>query len=314
MWCALRQARCAINLDRRGVSGLLKSITTSVPNVFYPALGLILLSIMVVKSCASMGVRDLEKNVVCDKDYKSADMAMVPAGNFYMGCNPGPGNACLSDEAPYREMVQAVFEIDYTEVTQNQYNKCVQAGICAAPEYPECRWDPLAYPEKPVVCLTWYQAKQFCEWDGKRLCSEAEWEKAARGVDGRIYPWGNEKPAAHLAHYNLDGEKLDIGYFDLDTMPVGSKKPYGDSPYGVSDLAGNVWEWTSDHYSTYERAKDGVSSTLKPTGSYMVLRSSAFFTSTENLRASIRYYDFPSYIGTYIGARCCRTPNWCDEP
>ena len=102
-----------------------------------------------------------------------------------MGCNDQTDD-CLAWEKPYHEVTLDGFLVDIAEVTQRQYQKCVSASVC---EIPVCNWVPHSRPHYPVVCVDWQKAKTYCEWAGKRLPTEAEWEKAARGTDGRAFPW-----------------------------------------------------------------------------------------------------------------------------
>jgi len=146
----------------------------------------------------------------------------------------------FSDERPFHPVTLEPFYIDRFEVTQEAYAQWVQATR----KRPPADWSgkrPLPGRERhPVVFVSWQGAKDFCTWKGKRLPTEAEWEKAARGNDGRIYPWGN----------TLDQNRSNIGGLIGNTLPVGSYEN-GKSPYGVYDMIGNVWEWTSDWYQPY---------------------------------------------------------------
>jgi formylglycine-generating enzyme required for sulfatase activity len=177
-----------------------------------------------------------------------ANMVLVPAGEALIGLAPGePG----SDRNPLRKVYLNAFYIDKYEVTNEQYHKCVAAGACKDPslitDYPPAFFDAgkkwyrmETMKNYPVVGITWRQAGIYCEWAGKRLPLGTEWEKAARGMDGRKYPWGNEWDGTR-ANWN-DGGKID-GYMKL--APVGSF-PRGASPCGAMDMAGNVREWVDE--------------------------------------------------------------------
>jgi formylglycine-generating enzyme required for sulfatase activity len=177
-----------------------------------------------------------------------AEMVLVPAGEFIAGLPPGePG----SERNPLRKAYLKAFYIDKYEVTNRQYHKCVSAGGCKDPsliiDYPHTffeagkKWYRMETMENyPVVGITWRQAGIYCEWAGKRLPLGPEWEKAARGTDGRKYPWGNEWDGTRAN--SDDGGKID-GYRKL--APVGSF-PKGASPYGAMDMAGNVREWVDN--------------------------------------------------------------------
>lgn len=190
-----------------------------------------------------------------------AEMVYVPAGEFIMGstdaqveqalqackrfanfCDQGEIPALLDSEKPSHTIMLDAFWIDRHEVTNAHYKRCVDDGACLTPfetksatreEYfgnPE-------YDDYPVIQVSWDDATTFCEWAGKRLPTEAEWEKAARGTDGRIYPWGNDFDASRLQSILLSGDTLQVASY-----------PGGASPYGALDMAGNVLEWTADWY------------------------------------------------------------------
>lgn len=163
----------------------------------------------------------------------AGDMVAVPAGTFFMGCNEQVDRECFGDEKPGRQVQVGAFRIDSTEVTVAHYGACVATGDCSAPGMGgSCNWGVAGRENHPINCVDWSQADSFCHWAGKRLPTEAEWEKAVRGTDGRVYPWGN---AFDATRSNVDRR---------GTMPVGSF-PEGASPYGALDMAGNVWEWTA---------------------------------------------------------------------
>ncbi len=168
-------------------------------------------------------------------------MVTIPAGEFLMGSPDGQGRV---DERPQRAVYLDAFGIDQVEVTNERYMAFVKATGHRTPPNPYGT-GPLVsltgIEHLPVVQTTWYDAKAYCTWAKKRLPTEAEWEKAARGTDGRLYPWGNEPPTAKRANFDREWE-------DERTLhPVGSV-PGGDSPYGVKDMAGNAREWVADWY------------------------------------------------------------------
>jgi formylglycine-generating enzyme required for sulfatase activity len=176
----------------------------------------------------------------CTSNAQPADMVAVPAAQFSMGCSP-MDTQCRDDEKPQHVVTLQAFQIDRTEVSQDQYTACVEAKACSAPK---CDWD-CTKATYPAGCLDWSQAKAYCAWAGKRLPTEAEWEMAARGTDGRIYPWGDAPPDCTLANVAACGGQPE---------PVGMI-PAGASPYGALDMAGNVVEMVADwfdvsYYST----------------------------------------------------------------
>jgi len=210
-------------------------------------------------------------------------MVYVPAGDFTMGSNDGP-----SDAKPAHVVYLDAFWIDKFEVTNALYKKCVDAGKCARPSEMKSYtrssyYGNSAFDNYPVIYVTWDDANVFCVWASKRLPTEAEWEKAARGTDKRIYPWGNTFDK-NLLNSSEGGKG--------DTTAVGSY-PAGASPYGTLDMAGNVWEWVADW--------KGPSS-----GSSRVLRGGSWDNSQRLVRAAYRY-DFP--LGSrhdFIGFRCAQ--------
>jgi eukaryotic-like serine/threonine-protein kinase len=162
------------------------------------------------------------------------EMVIIPGGEFVMGADD-PDAA--TDERPAFRMAIGEFRIDTFEVTNRRYRRCVEAGSCSPPiagTYYE-----QAKAEHPATIISWKQALAYCRWVGKRLPTEPEWEKAARGADGRRYPWGDR----------FEPHRTNAGYSDGTT--VGGSHPGGASPYGVMDMAGNVWEWTSSLYRPY---------------------------------------------------------------
>jgi serine/threonine-protein kinase len=202
-------------------------------------------------------------------------MVYVPAGEFLMGSSDADGQAWDS-EKPQHTVYLDAYWIDRTEVTNIQYRKCVEAGACREPE---C-WDEDNYaPDQPVVCVSWDDAQDYAAWAGGRLPTEAEWEKAARGTDGRIYPWGNSAP-------NCD----KVNYSDCIGRPavVGSCL-LGASPYGALDMAGNVWEWVADWYDEGYYARSPARNPQGPdSGDYRVVRGGAFDYVAWNVRCACR--------------------------
>jgi len=202
-------------------------------------------------------------------------LVYVPAGEFTMGSNDGD-----FDEKPQRTVYLDAFWIDKTEVTQGMYAKCT-AEDCTKPT---CK---NGGDDHPVVCVKWVNANAYCQWAGRRLPTETEWEKAARGTDGRIYPWGNEPATCEYAVMDdLTGSGNGCGEGN-SAWKVGSK-PKGVSPYGVLDMAGNVAEWVSDWESL--DAANGAGYVLRG-GSYLSIPSTVRSSKREVLHAPVDKYD-----------------------
>jgi len=231
-----------------------------------------------------------------------APMVKVPAGKFLMGSKSGD-----SDEKPQREVYLDGFWIDKYEVTVDLYARCVKAGKCTKPKTGKYyNWDVSGRGNHPINGVDWYQANAYCKWTGKKLPTEAMWEKAARGTDGRKFPWGNQEASCKYAVMD-DGGK---GCGRDSTWPVGSK-PGGVSPYGAHDMAGNVWEWTSDWYgSSYYGNAPARNPRGPSSGSFRVVRGGRwYYVVPAYLRAANRYFYSPGGAYYDIGMRCARSFN-----
>jgi len=227
-------------------------------------------------------------------------MAKVSAGEFWMGCNDRQDPDCRDDEKPGRRVTTAAFWLDVHEVTVSEYAACVTAGRCSAPNAGKtCNFGQAGRGDHPVNCVDRDQATAFCQFAGKRLPTEAEWEKAARGIDARRFPWGNQPVSCVLATWG-DGPNPD-GCGANGTRPVCSAKS-GNSPYDLCDLAGNVMEWVSDAYTTY----DAATNTWKadPGGLGVMRGGSWFATAAASLRVSARLKYAPTRGNGALGFRC----------
>jgi len=236
-----------------------------------------------------------EANRKAEKEKKKkgrdeAEMVLIPAGEFWMGSEDG-----RSDEKPRRRVYLDAFSIDKYKVTNELYRRFMEATGQAAPGY----WGNSTFnaPTQPVVGVNWQNAEAYCRWAGKRLPTEGEWEKAARGTDGRKYPWGEQWDSSRA---NSSESKLG------KTAAVGSY-PTGISPYGVHDMAGNVWEWVADWYGEnyYQRSPDRNPKGPE-SGSYRVLRGGSWDGSSWYQRTSVRNGTAPTNRATAAGFRCAQ--------
>ncbi len=237
----------------------------------------------------------------------SQDMVEVPAGEFTMGLDENELQAIVDElggiikyhfnATPKHKVNLPTFYIDKFEVTNEEYKKFVDATKHAPPEE---GWEDGNYPskagKKPVVFINWNDAKAFCEWKGKRLPTEAEWEKAARGNDGRLFPWGKRYKRKKYANTNKERKR--------GTTNVGSFKQ-GVSPSGCFDMAGNVWEWTASFYKPYP----GNSHDDEFYGEERyVVRGGSFLNPPYDVLTTNRSKFTPVSADENIGFRCAKSP------
>jgi formylglycine-generating enzyme required for sulfatase activity len=238
----------------------------------------------------------------------------IPAGTFTMG---GLDVYRQNDEQPPHEVTLDSFWIDQVEVTNGMYNLCVQADVCRPPRdiRSDNREEYFGNPEfqdYPVVHVAWFDADAYCTWAGRRLPTEAEWERAARGDDKRNYPWGDELPNI----YNSNSLNV-VG----DTTRVGSYAE-GASPFGVLDMTGNVWEWVADRYRPDYYAKSPLENPQGPSAeevftTFRVIRGGSFqeddialrlanrnFTEGPNPKADLEDEAYYGKSSNRIGFRC----------
>jgi len=210
----------------------------------------------------------------------------IPGGTFMMGQD---GVA-----TPVHQVTLSAYRIQKYEVTASEYEDCVTAYECTAADTGgSCTYQAAGKEGHPINCVDWHQARAYCQWLGGELPTEAQWEYAARGNDGRTYPWGNAAPTCTLAQYFV---------CDGDTVTVGSK-PTGVSPFGLHDMAGNVWEWTLDWYGSYP-AEAQVDPTGSGSRSDRVLRGGGWLNGGSLVRSTYRSNYVPAGRGDFYGFRC----------
>ncbi len=234
------------------------------------------------------------------------EFVRVPAGEFWMGSNEAD-KAAYGDEKPQHKVFLDEYWIGKYPVTNRQYQAFIQQAGQAGGKALRLShsWSfEVGQEQHPAVKVSWNDALTFCQWASQvsgqkiRLPGEAEWEKAARGADQRLYPWGNQPPDRNLANFNQQFN---------ETTPVGQFSPQGDSPYGCADLAGNVWEWTADWYdANYYQNSPAKNPTGAASGEHHVLRGGSWNYGARNLRAALRDRDFPDLWLNYYGFRCAR--------
>jgi formylglycine-generating enzyme required for sulfatase activity len=247
-----------------------------------------------------MGPPTLEPEPTSMNPIDGAELLFIPAGEFTMGSNPREDPWFWGAESPAHQVYLDDYWIYATEVTNEMYHLCADQDLCPEPQFVasntrESYYLEEQYADFPVVYVSWVAASAYCRWSGGRLPSEAEWEKAARGVDGRLFPWGNNPPAPGLATYSSS-----------DTTAVGSW-PEGASPYGALDMAGNVMEWVVDYFDPqYYRSSPYENPQGPASGNRHGFRG-GYWGHTDSdggLRTVSRASDDKNYAAYHVGFRC----------
>lgn len=243
-----------------------------------------------IPATATLGIDSIR---ISDKD--GMTLLYVPASEFTMGSNTDS-----VDEMPAHTVYLDSFWVDQTEVTNRMYALCVTAGTCNPPtdvrSYTHnLYYGNIAFENYPVIYVNWNMASAYCAWAGRRLPTEAEWEKAARGDKGNIYPWGNSAPNSNLLNYNGNVQ---------DTSSVMSYET-GKSPYGAYDMLGNVWEWVNDWYGeTYYQISPPSNPLGLDFGTGRVHRGGSWLDDHNFIRSSKRDKGDPNYADRNLGFRC----------
>lgn len=280
-------------------------------NIIY-RIGLLLVFVLV--ACQQRSVVQFEQIIEDER----LGMILVPAGEFIMGSSEGK-----FVERPERRVYLDAFRIDQNPVTNRQYHRFWIAadGGDSVNHTPQSygvltfKWPDAAskHAKKPVVGVSWEDAFAYAQWAGKRLPTEAEWEKAARGADGRVYPWGNDPPdynGLYRANYLNSGDPF------LSTSYVGFYNGFnkntavGDSPYGINDMAGNVWQWVNDWYDPrYYRNGPLVNPPGPPFGTpsgHKIVRGGSWLDDPDELYSYRRQSYNKEFKDRNIGFRCVK--------
>lgn len=223
-----------------------------------------------------------------------APMVLIPAGEFTMGSDKGD-----DDEKPIHKVFVDGFYLDKFEVTNSRFSKFVKAVLIEPPWGFADKDTPVLHPDQPVRWVNWMEALGYCLWAGKRLPTEAEWEKAARGTDGRIYPWGDDPPTSAHAVFGLKEGS--------DTVSRIGNREKGKSPYGVHDMAGNLYEWTMDWYDEgFYNEIPAINPHGPPEGTAKAQRGGSYTNSPYRLRSTFRTKGDPAEHEHNVGFRCAQ--------
>lgn len=222
----------------------------------------------------------------------------IPASEFIMG-EGNKKDHIPQFEAPSHVVYLDQFWMDRVEVTNAMYELCVTTKGCTNPADVNIYYGKWIYRDHPVVYVTWYQADEYCQWAGRRLPTEAEWEKSARGIDGQRYPWGNTDPNSKLANFTETMINESISSYLY---------PLGASPYGILNMSGNVREWVADWYDANYYSNSPYSNPKGPDlGTYKSLRGGSYMEEYSEIAVYRRYHHAPQSPGLNRGFRCAQT-------
>jgi formylglycine-generating enzyme required for sulfatase activity len=260
----------------------------------------LLIGLFIDNDLAQAQLERLRKNASVEQTVSvDTPLVEIPAGEFAMGLD---GMQALEDERPKHQVWLSTFSIDIHEVTTAQY----ASFLAASDRPPPWQWDRVdlaKHHDRPVIGVDWSDADAYCRWRGKRLPTEAEWEKSARGADGRLYPWGNHSPTKDLANFALGAR---FSYSQV-LMPAQSYER-GKSSYGLYHMAGNVWEWVQDWYGAdYYKVSPEQNPQGPELGQFKVLRGGSWSDLPKYL---LTYGRFKLTLGTknsYTGFRCAKS-------
>jgi formylglycine-generating enzyme required for sulfatase activity len=274
---------------------------------------------VVLVSLGSMMVRFRQTPVASAAERETARLddeeVYIPAGEFLMGCASDIWSGCDGDSQPIHAVYLDAYYIDKTEVTVAEYQACVDAGVCTAPDYDAAAVEPATVSGAdgpldpyPITHMTWAYADTYCRWVGKRLPTEAEWEKAAHGPGWQVYPWGNEAPTCELVNFdNCEGRALPVGSY-----------PEGASPYGVLDMAGNVREWVNDFYMKPYYSRSPYFNPQGPAEELTVgehlLRGGSWKDDFGGITTWIRLDEAETHYIYKVGFRCARSADGGGTP
>jgi len=270
--------------------------------------------------CSTIFLFSLQQNVYGDTLRDPVEMKTVPAGQFLMGSKQEEGRV---DERPQRKIYLDAYKIDSNEVSNRRYLNFIRETDRKEPTNP---YSELQLSEQnevvnlPVVQVTWYDAVDYCRWTGKHLPTEAQWEKAARGVNGLIFPWGSKKPSVKSVNFQKNWEGMNT------LWPVSGEIEVS-SPYGLKGMAGNAREWVQDWYDPnyYKTVTTAVNPTgpskgvfLSATGTYVdryatgkkrVIRGGSWYAPGASITTTHRFWNDPmnNSYGVGLGFRCART-------